>query len=193
MKFKEGDLVEVIKEDYYLGFPFPKGSQWIVYEDQSDYNNMIKVYDYRNSLDYSVLWVSHVKKIERFKPLFKVGDMVKVKSSYYINDSSIGNIYKVEEVVTSITENDGLVCLYTGVNNDYTKTWAYSFDEVELVGVDKGNQMELYELIQKYEALRNTNKKLEEENEILKKENQTLLNRNGALRAKRDTKRRFRT
>ena len=45
MKFKEGDLVEVIKEDYYLGFHFPKGSKWIVYEDQSDHNNMIKVYD----------------------------------------------------------------------------------------------------------------------------------------------------
>lgn len=135
MKFKEGDLVEVIKEDYYLGFHFPKGSQWIVYEDQSDYNNMIKVYDYRHSTDYSALWVSHVKKIERFKPLFKVGDMVKVKSSTYIDDPSIGNIYRVEGVVTALTRTDGLVQLRTGVNDDYNNLWAYDFNEVELVDI----------------------------------------------------------
>lgn len=136
MKFKEGDLVEVIKEDYYLGFHFPKGSQWIVYEDQSDYsNNIIKVYDDRHILDYSALWVSHVKKIERFKLLFKVGDMVKVKSSTFINDPSIGNIYRVEGVVKGLTRTDGLVLLYTGVNDDYTQLWAYDFNEVELVDI----------------------------------------------------------
>lgn len=70
MKFKEGDLVEVIKDDYYLGFPFPKGSQWIVYEDQSDDNNLIKVYDYRHISDYSLLWVSHVKKNRTFQTTF---------------------------------------------------------------------------------------------------------------------------
>lgn len=136
MKFKEGDLVEVIKEDYYLGFHFPKGSQWIVYEDQSDYsNNIIKVYDDRHTLDYSALWVSHVKKIERFKLLFKVGDMVKVKSSTFINDPSIGNIYRVEGVVKGLTRTDGLVLLYTGVNDDYTQLWVYDFNEVELVDI----------------------------------------------------------
>lgn len=136
MKFKEGDLVEVIKEDYYLGFHFPKGSQWIVYEDQSDYsNNIIKVYDDRHILDYSALWVSHVKKIERFKLLFKVGDMVKVKSSTFINDPSIGNIYRVEGVVKGLTSTDGLVLLYTGVNDDYTQLWVYDFNEVELVDI----------------------------------------------------------
>ena len=135
MKFKKGDLVEVIKDDYYLGFPFLKGSQWIVYEDQSDYNNMIKVYDDRHILDYSLLWVSHVKKIERFKPLFKVGDMVKVKTSTYIDDPSIGNIYRVEGVVTGLTRTDGLVQLYTGVNDYYNHLWAYDFNEVELVDI----------------------------------------------------------
>ena len=133
MKFKKGDLVEVIKDDYYLGFLLPKGSQWIVYEDQSNYNNLIKVYDYRHSTDYSLLWVSHVKKIERFRSLFKVGDRVKVKSSTYIDDPSIGNIYRVEGVVMALTRTDGLVQLYTGVNDDYNNLWAYSFDEVELV------------------------------------------------------------
>ena len=136
MKFKEGDLVEVIKEDYYLGFHFPKGSQWIVYEDQSDYsNNIIKVYDDRHILDYSALWVSHVKKIESFKLLFKVGDMVKVKSSTFINDPSIGNIYRVEGVLKGLTRTDGLVLLYTGVNDYYTQLWAYDFNEVELVDI----------------------------------------------------------
>lgn len=147
MKFKKGDLVEVIKDDYYLGFPFPKGSQWIVYEDQSDYsNNIIKVYDDRHTLDYSGLWVSHVKKIERFKPPFKVGDMVKVKSSMYIDDPSIGNIYRVANAVTGLTTTEGVVYLSTGVNNDHTKLWAYDFNEVELV--NDNSDMELVDIIQ---------------------------------------------
>lgn len=146
MKFKEGDIVEVIKEDYYLGFHFPKGSQWIVYEDQSDYNNMIKVYDYRHSTDYSALWVSHVKKIERFKPLFKVGDMVKVRSSTYIDDPSIGNIYRVEGVVTALTRTEGLVQLYTGVNDDYNHLWAYDFNEVELVDIIQDKNLSIKKL-----------------------------------------------
>ena len=168
MKFKEGDLVEVIKDDYYLGFPLPKGSQWIVYEDQSDDNNLIKVYDYRHISDYSLLWVSHVKKIEPFKPLFKVGDMVKVRSSTYIEDHSIGNIYRVEGVVTDLTRTEGLVQLYTGVNDDYTKTWAYDFNEVELV--NDNSYMKLVDIIQDKNL---SIKKLEEEpreekNELLK-------------------------
>lgn len=146
MKFKEGDLVEVIKDDYYLGFPFPKGSQWIVYEDQSDDNNLIKVYDYRHISDYSLLWVSHVKKIECFKPPFKVGDMVKVKSSTFIDDPSIGNIYRVEGVVTDLTRTYGLVQLYTGVNDDYTKTWAYDFNEVELVYIIQDKNLSIKKL-----------------------------------------------
>ena len=168
MKFKKGDLVDVIKDDYYLGFPFPKGSQWIVYEDQSDYNNLIKVYDDRHILDYSVLWVSHVKKIERFKPPFKVGDMVKVKSSMYIDDPSIGNIYRVANVVTGLTTTEGVVYLSTGVNNDHTKLWAYDFNEVELV--NDNSDMELVDIIQDKNL---SIKKLEEEpreekNELLK-------------------------
>lgn len=164
MKFKKGDLVEVIKDDYYLGFPFPKGSQWIVYEDQSDYNNMIKVYDDRHTLDYSVLWVSHVKKIERFKPPFKVGDMVKVTSSVYIDDPSTGNIYRVAKVVTGLTTTEGVVYLSTGVNNDYTKLWAYDFNDVELVDIIQDKNLRINkleeELLEEKNGLLNFLKKL---------------------------------
>lgn len=59
MKFKKGDLVEVMKEDDYLGYIFPKGSRWIVYEDQYD-DNIINVHDDRHELGYSILWTDYV-------------------------------------------------------------------------------------------------------------------------------------
>lgn len=182
MKFKKGDLVEVIEKDEYCGYIFPKGSRWTVYSDQID-DNIIRVCDGRHDLNYSILWADCVKKVDHThkKPRFKIGDMVKVKTSTYCNDNSIGKFYRVENVTTNSLGDHGFVRLYTGVNGDYTKTWPYRFYEVELVDVNKCDQMELYELIQQCESLRNSNKKSESLNSALKNNNRILSKYNSQL------------
>lgn len=189
MKFKKGDLVEVIKEDEYHGFPFFKGSKWIVYEDQSDYNDTIKVHDDRHIVEYSVLWASRVKKIERFEPRFKVGDMVKVKSSTYIDDPSIGNIYRVANVVNGLTTTEGIVYLYTGVNNDHTRLWVYNFNEVELANDNSDMELDIIQdknikikhLEKLNEALTNNNRIIAVFNNQLMEENKDLQTRISCL------------
>lgn len=93
---------------------------------------------------------------------FKKGDMVKVKSSTYIDDPSLGKIYRVEEVLPGLTKTDGVVYLRTGVNDDYTQLWAYWFNEVELV--NDNSDMELVDIIQdKNLRIKKLEKELHEE------------------------------
>lgn len=235
MKFKKGDLVEVIKEDEYQGFIFHKGSQWVVYSDQFD-DDIIRVCDDRHPFNYSILWTDSVKKVDsEFKkgdivkvikedcfgdsvypvgsvwevdsvlpgslllvikdsrqdlgtgvlfsdrvkklnpcnPRFKIGDMVRVKSSIYCNDNSIGKIYRVENVKTSLEEYRGIVYLDTGVSDDHTQLWVYRFNEIELA--NDNSYMELVDIIQ--EQI--------EEIKSLKEENQKLITKVSRLEAVR--------
>lgn len=141
--------------------------------------------------------------------VIKVGDMVKVKSSTYIDDPSLGNIYRVEEVLPLSPITDGVVYLRTGVNDDYTQLWSYWFNEVELV--NDNSDMELVDIIQdKNLRIKKLEKELSEEEKrthkffeqankrfeiiqeqfkeiaTLKIENKELRKRNSELRAKND-------
>lgn len=126
---------------------------------------------------------------------FKKGDMVKVKSSTYIGDPSLGNIYRVEDVVSHSTSTEGVVYLDTGVNDDYTQLWAYWFNEVELANDNR--YMELVDIIQDKnikikqleklnESLINNNRIIADYNDHLLEENNDLRNQNRELRDKRN-------
>ena len=58
---------------------------------------------------------------------YKVGDKVRVVSTTYIDDRSVGKVYDVEEV-----ENN-LVFIRTGVSGCYDRLWAYWERELEPV------------------------------------------------------------
>lgn len=162
MNFKKGDIVKVVKEDSFMGIIYPVGSIWEV-ECGEYVGGIITVYDSRSEDGVSILYADRVTKIERVKPRFKLGDMVRVKLSTYNNDNSIGKIYKVENIKTNSLGDEGIVYLRTGVNNNHNHLWPYRFREIELVDVNKNYQYELEELKQAYELLKNTNKKLEED------------------------------
>lgn len=193
MNFKKGDIVKVIKEDYFGDKVYHVGSVWEVVGTPSR-SGLVMIKDSRQSSGNAVLFKDRVEIIKRFEPLFKVGDMVKVKSSTYIDDPSLGNIYRVEDVVNGLTRGEGVVYLDTGVNDDYTKLWVYWFNEVELV--NDNSDMELVDIIQDKnikikqleklnEGLINNNRIIADYNDHLLEENNDLRNQNRELRGKR--------
>lgn len=147
MNFKKGDIVKVIKEDHFGDHVYPVGSVWEVAGSPVALGiGLVIIKDSRQSSGNAVLFKDRVEIIKRFEPLFKVGDMVKVKASTYIDDPSLGNIYRVEEVLPGLTKTDGVVYLNTGVSDDYSHLWLYWFNEVELV--NDNSDMELVDIIQ---------------------------------------------
>lgn len=168
MNFKKGDIVKVIKKDTFGEIIYPVGSVWEV-EGSTSVGDIITVYDSRSEEGIAILYGDRVRKINPCKPLFKVGDMVKVKSSTFIDDHSLGNIYRIEDISTGLTSAEGLVYLYTGVNDDYTRLWAYDFNEVELVNDNSG--IESVDIIQDIQDIQDKNLRIKElEKELFKEE-----------------------
>lgn len=72
MKFKKGDIVEVIKEDYCGGKVYEVGSRWEVFHE--DTNNkgkpwdIVFVKDDARTNKQAVLYTNSVKKVEEDKP-----------------------------------------------------------------------------------------------------------------------------
>lgn len=193
MNFKKGDIVKVIKKDTFGSISYPVGSVWEVTETPPE-GDLLLVNDSRQCSGNAALFKNRVEIIKRFEPRFKVGDMVKVKASTYIDDPSIGNIYRVEDVVNGLTRGEGIVYLYTCVNGDYTRPWVYSFNEIELANDNR--DMELVDIIQDKnikikqleklnESLINNNRIIADYNDHLLEENNDLRNQNRELRGKR--------
>ena len=79
MKFKKGDIVEVIEKDTWDGLAYLVGTQWWVASDQI--NNTVDVFDsMQNKYNgQATLWADNLKLIKREgeKELeFKIGDKV---------------------------------------------------------------------------------------------------------------------
>ena len=71
MRFKKGDIVEVINEEYFFGITYPVGTHWVVVRDQSDEHNHVCVHDFqqKNSSDQAIFWDFNVKLIKRATPV----------------------------------------------------------------------------------------------------------------------------
>ena len=65
MKFKKGDIVEVIKKDKCQGIEYPVGTQLRVYEDQR-HDSLVQIYDsMQKQGGYANLWEWKLKLIKR--------------------------------------------------------------------------------------------------------------------------------
>lgn len=133
MKFKKGDIVEVIETDYSGGKTYEVGSRWeVVREDE---NNNGKAWDIVYVSDdtaihkMAVLFTSNVKKVEGEKEMkFKIGDKVRCNALHFEMNNhiySFDNRYNVMEVVE--VDGDSVNCRVNG------GVWWYRAEELNLV------------------------------------------------------------
>lgn len=133
MKFKKGDIVEVIERDYNFGNVYEVGSRWEVESEPE--NNEGKSYDIVHVRDdtsptkMAILYKSNVKKVEGEKEMkFKIGDKVRCNDLHFEMDNhvySFDNKYNVMEVVEI---DDNLIeCSFNG------GLWNYRTEELDLV------------------------------------------------------------
>lgn len=71
MRFKKGDIVELINEENYFGINYTVGTNWVVVRDQSEEHNHVCVYDYqhKNRGNQAIFWDYNVKLIKRATPV----------------------------------------------------------------------------------------------------------------------------
>ena len=71
MKFKKGDIVEVINEENFFGVTYPVGTKWVVARDKADEHHHVSVYDFqqKNRGDQAIFWDFNVKLIKRATPV----------------------------------------------------------------------------------------------------------------------------
>ena len=71
MKFKKGDIVEVINEENFFGIKYPVGTHWVVARDNADEHHHVCVYDFQqnNRGDQAIFWDFNVKLIKRATPV----------------------------------------------------------------------------------------------------------------------------
>lgn len=86
MKFKKGDLVEVIEQDYFRGINYPKGTCWVV--DHHICKDTVRVVDESQPDGTALLGTDNLRKVEEENEMkFKKGDIVEV-----INEDSWNGI-----------------------------------------------------------------------------------------------------
>lgn len=128
MKFKKGDIVEVIKTDYSGGKTYEVGSIWEVVREYAGNKgkpwDVVYVKDDRKPNKQAALYTNSVKKVEGEKEMkFKIGDKVfgkdVVTKSYYIGriieinhnlddwasyciDNVYGNKWLINDTITKV-------------------------------------------------------------------------------------------
>lgn len=111
MKFKKGDIIEVIEKDFSGGKVYEVGSRWeVVHEDDKNggyTDDIVYVKDDTRPSGRASLYTSCVKKVEGENEMqFKKGDIVEVIQPEY----SAGKVYEVGsrwEVVREDEKNEG--------------------------------------------------------------------------------------
>lgn len=71
MKFKKGDIVEVINEENFFGIKYPVGTHWVVARDNADEHHHVCVHDFQqnNRGNEAIFWDFNVKLIKRATPV----------------------------------------------------------------------------------------------------------------------------
>lgn len=62
MKFKKGDIVEVITKDYWDGLTYHVGTKWEVIDYGANTHYFVQVLDQRQEVGYALLYKSRIKK-----------------------------------------------------------------------------------------------------------------------------------
>lgn len=71
MRFKKGDIVEVINEENFFGIEYPVGTHWVVARDQVEEHHHVSVHDFQqnNRGNQAIFWDFNVKLIKRATPV----------------------------------------------------------------------------------------------------------------------------
>lgn len=67
MAFKKGDIVEVIRTDYWDGFTYCVGTKWEVIDYSVNSRYFVQVLDPRQENGYALLYKSRVKQFKEEK------------------------------------------------------------------------------------------------------------------------------
>lgn len=81
MKFKKGDIVEVIKRDNWDGLTYYEGTKWEVIGCGDDTHDYVRVKDPRQLSGYAPLFYNYVKKVEEGKLMNKQEIKEKLKEN----------------------------------------------------------------------------------------------------------------
>lgn len=98
MKFKKGDIVEVINEENFFGIKYSVGTHWVVARDIADEYNQVCVYDVQqNNRGYqAIFWDYNVKLIKRATPVD--GDKDNVESDITATTLEESTTYTTTEI-----------------------------------------------------------------------------------------------
>lgn len=64
MKLKQGDIVEVIKKDYWDGLTYHVGTKWEVIDYGANTRYFVQVIDQKQEEGYALLYKSRIKKFK---------------------------------------------------------------------------------------------------------------------------------